>query len=170
MPSGGASRVWDMSASWSRTRRQHCGVVERQNLDAVVWDVRMEGTNGFELLDRVKRTHPALPFVVSTRRAHVAKARALGVPRANRTRVNEELYIALIALTCAIYPRNLRRFVPDGCPVQGRCSQRALHHRVACPSFLVIALPSGSGCGRRRARAQRKDLTRSLGPSEQTAA
>ncbi len=42
------------------------GIVERQSLDAVVCDVRMDGMNGFELLDRVKRTHPALPFVVIT--------------------------------------------------------------------------------------------------------
>jgi two-component system response regulator HydG len=42
------------------------GVVERQNLDAVVCDVRMEGMNGLELLDRVKRTHPELPFVIIT--------------------------------------------------------------------------------------------------------
>ena len=42
------------------------GIVERQTLDAVICDVRMDGMNGFELLDRVKRTHPALPFVVIT--------------------------------------------------------------------------------------------------------
>ncbi len=42
------------------------GIVERQSLDAVICDVRMDGMNGFELLDRVKRTHPALPFVVIT--------------------------------------------------------------------------------------------------------
>jgi two-component system response regulator HydG len=42
------------------------GVVERVNVDAVICDVRMEGMNGFELLDRVKRTHPGLPVVVIT--------------------------------------------------------------------------------------------------------
>jgi len=42
------------------------GVVERLNVDAVICDVRMEGMNGFELLDRVKRTHPGLPVVVIT--------------------------------------------------------------------------------------------------------
>jgi len=42
------------------------GILERQSLDAVICDVRMDGMNGFELLDRVKRTHPALPFVVIT--------------------------------------------------------------------------------------------------------
>src|SRR5579864_8155303 len=41
-------------------------VVERVNVDAVICDVRMDGMNGLELLDRVKRTHPALPFVVMT--------------------------------------------------------------------------------------------------------
>jgi len=42
------------------------GVVERLNVDAVVCDVRMDGMSGFDLLDRVKRTHPALPVVVIT--------------------------------------------------------------------------------------------------------
>ncbi len=42
------------------------GIVERQSLDAVICDVRMDGMNGFELLDRVKRTHPGLPFVFMT--------------------------------------------------------------------------------------------------------
>jgi two-component system, NtrC family, response regulator HydG len=42
------------------------GVVERLSVDAVICDVRMEGMNGFELLDRVKRAHPALPVVVIT--------------------------------------------------------------------------------------------------------
>ncbi len=42
------------------------GIVERQNVDAVICDVRMDGMNGFELLDRVKRTHPTLPVVVIT--------------------------------------------------------------------------------------------------------
>jgi two-component system response regulator HydG len=41
-------------------------VIERSNLDAVICDVRMEGMSGLELLDRVKRTHPALPVVVVT--------------------------------------------------------------------------------------------------------
>ena len=42
------------------------GFVERSNLDAIICDVRMEGMSGLELLDRVKRTHPALPVVVVT--------------------------------------------------------------------------------------------------------
>jgi two-component system response regulator HydG len=41
-------------------------IVQRVNLDAVICDVRMEGMSGLELLDQVKRTHPALPFVVIT--------------------------------------------------------------------------------------------------------
>jgi two-component system response regulator HydG len=41
-------------------------LVELSSIDAVVCDVRMEGMNGFELHDRVKRTHPALPFVFIT--------------------------------------------------------------------------------------------------------
>ncbi len=42
------------------------GLVERLNLDAVICDVRMGGMSGLDLLDRVKRTHPALPFVIIT--------------------------------------------------------------------------------------------------------
>jgi two-component system response regulator HydG len=41
-------------------------VVEHSSVDAVICDVRMSGMNGLELLDRVKRTHPAVPFVVIT--------------------------------------------------------------------------------------------------------
>jgi two-component system response regulator HydG len=41
-------------------------LIEQQAFDAVVSDVVMEGMNGLELLDRVKRTHPSLPFVVIT--------------------------------------------------------------------------------------------------------
>jgi two-component system response regulator HydG len=41
-------------------------VVEKVRLDAVICDVRMHGMDGLELLERVKRTHPGLPFVVMT--------------------------------------------------------------------------------------------------------
>jgi two-component system response regulator HydG len=41
-------------------------IVERQTFDVVVSDVRMDGMDGLELLDCVKRSHPALPFVVIT--------------------------------------------------------------------------------------------------------
>ena len=44
------------------------GLVERVSLDAVICDVRMNGMSGLDLLDRVKRTHPALPFVIITGR------------------------------------------------------------------------------------------------------
>lgn len=42
------------------------GLVERVDLDAVVCDVRMNGMSGLDLLDRVKSTHPTLPFVIIT--------------------------------------------------------------------------------------------------------
>jgi two-component system response regulator HydG len=41
-------------------------IVHRQTLDVVVCDVVMDGMSGLELLDRVKQTHPALPFIVIT--------------------------------------------------------------------------------------------------------
>jgi two-component system, NtrC family, response regulator HydG len=41
-------------------------LVERVSLDAVICDVRMHGMSGLDLLDRVKRTHPTLPFVLIT--------------------------------------------------------------------------------------------------------
>ncbi len=41
-------------------------IVEAQTFDVVVSDVRMEGVDGLELLDRVKASHPALPFIIIT--------------------------------------------------------------------------------------------------------
>jgi two-component system response regulator HydG len=41
-------------------------IVERQPFDVVISDVRMAGMDGLELLDRVKRNHPALPFILIT--------------------------------------------------------------------------------------------------------
>jgi two-component system response regulator HydG len=41
-------------------------IVERQTFDVVVCDIVMNGMSGLELLDRVKRTHPAVPFIVIT--------------------------------------------------------------------------------------------------------
>ncbi len=41
-------------------------IVERMSCDVVISDVRMGGMNGLELLDRVKQSHPALPFIVIT--------------------------------------------------------------------------------------------------------
>jgi two-component system response regulator HydG len=51
------------------------GLVRRLELDAVICDVKMEGMTGLDLLDRVKRTHPTLPFVVIT-------GRGSGIPEA----------------------------------------------------------------------------------------
>src|ERR1700722_127580 len=41
-------------------------IVDHQTFDVVICDVRMEGMSGLELLERLKRTHPALPFIVIT--------------------------------------------------------------------------------------------------------
>ena len=55
--------------------RTALGLVGRLELDAVICDVKMEGMSGLDLLDRVKRTHPTLPFVVIT-------GRGSGIPEA----------------------------------------------------------------------------------------
>jgi two-component system response regulator HydG len=49
-------------------------VVERHPLDVVVCDVVMEGMSGLELLERVKRTHPALPFILITAASGIHQA------------------------------------------------------------------------------------------------
>src|SRR3984957_14029792 len=49
-------------------------IVERQTFDVVISDVRMAGMNGLELLDRVKRTHPALPFIIITAAGAIPQA------------------------------------------------------------------------------------------------
>jgi two-component system response regulator HydG len=41
-------------------------IVERQTFDAVICDVVMDGMSGLELLDLVRRSHPALPVIVIT--------------------------------------------------------------------------------------------------------
>jgi two-component system response regulator HydG len=41
-------------------------IVRRQTFDAIISDVVMEGMSGLELLDEVKQSHPALPFIVMT--------------------------------------------------------------------------------------------------------
>src|SRR5579863_9004225 len=41
-------------------------LIDRQTFDAVVSDVLMDGMNGLELLDRVRVTHPKLPFIAIT--------------------------------------------------------------------------------------------------------
>jgi two-component system response regulator HydG len=40
--------------------------IDRRPFDVVICDVRMEGMNGLELLDRVKRIRPSLPFIIIT--------------------------------------------------------------------------------------------------------
>jgi two-component system response regulator HydG len=49
-------------------------VVDRQTFDVVVCDVVMEGMSGLELLDRFKRTHPALPVILITGQGGVRQA------------------------------------------------------------------------------------------------
>ncbi len=41
-------------------------ILGRQTFDVIICDVRMEGMSGLELLDRVKRIRPSLPFIVIT--------------------------------------------------------------------------------------------------------
>src|SRR6185437_12320750 len=48
--------------------------VDDMSCDVVVSDVLMEGMSGLELLDLVKRSHPALPFVLVTGRGGVSQA------------------------------------------------------------------------------------------------
>jgi two-component system, NtrC family, response regulator HydG len=49
-------------------------IVDHQTFDVVVCDVRMEGMSGLELLERLKRTHPALPFIVITGAGDIQQA------------------------------------------------------------------------------------------------
>ncbi len=48
--------------------------VARQTFDVVIGDVRMEGMNGLQLLDRVRLSHPALPFIIITGSSGVPQA------------------------------------------------------------------------------------------------
>ncbi len=49
-------------------------IVERQTFDVVICDVVMNGMSGLELLDRVKVTHPAVPFIVITGAGGISQA------------------------------------------------------------------------------------------------
>src|ERR1700722_18449697 len=49
-------------------------IVERKTVDVVISDVIMDGMSGLELLDRVRRTHPAVRFVVITGAGDVPQA------------------------------------------------------------------------------------------------
>lgn len=49
-------------------------MVDRQTPDIVISDVRMKGMNGLELLDRVRQSHPALPFIVITAAGGIQQA------------------------------------------------------------------------------------------------
>jgi two-component system response regulator HydG len=49
-------------------------IVEDQTFDVVVCDVVMDGMSGLDLLDRLRRTHPALPFIVITGNGDIPQA------------------------------------------------------------------------------------------------
>jgi len=60
-------------------------VVDRETFDVVISDVVMDGMSGLALLDRLKRTHPALPVVVITAAGGVCELhRARGRARCRR--------------------------------------------------------------------------------------
>jgi two-component system response regulator HydG len=49
-------------------------IINHRTFDVVVCDVRMDGMSGLELLDQLKKTHPALPFIVITGAGGVQQA------------------------------------------------------------------------------------------------
>jgi two-component system, NtrC family, response regulator HydG len=49
-------------------------IVDVKTFDVVICDIRMEGMTGLELLDRLRRTHPALPFIVITGAGDIPQA------------------------------------------------------------------------------------------------
>ncbi len=49
-------------------------IVDRQAFDVVICDIVMDGMSGLDLLDRVKRSHPALPFIAITGVGGVSQA------------------------------------------------------------------------------------------------
>src|ERR1700685_232075 len=49
-------------------------IADVQASEAYICDVLMEGMSGLELLDRLRRSHPALPFIVITAQGGVHQA------------------------------------------------------------------------------------------------
>jgi two-component system response regulator HydG len=49
-------------------------IVDVRTFDVVICDIRMEGMSGLDLLDRLRRTHPALPFILITGAGGVPQA------------------------------------------------------------------------------------------------
>jgi two-component system response regulator HydG len=49
-------------------------IIKNQTFDAVLCDVRMDGMSGLELLEHLKRSHPAVPFIVITGAGGVQEA------------------------------------------------------------------------------------------------
>jgi CheY-like chemotaxis protein len=47
---------------------------DRQAFDVVICDVLMEGMNGLQLLDRIRKNHPTIPFIVITGKGGVSQA------------------------------------------------------------------------------------------------
>jgi len=66
----GEGHVCEMASDASSALR----LVDQQTFDAVVSDIRMEGMDGLELLDRIKLNHPALPVVLITAAGGVNQA------------------------------------------------------------------------------------------------
>ena len=50
------------------------GLTDRQTFDVIISDIRMPGMSGLDLLDRFKRSHPALPFIAITGAGGVQQA------------------------------------------------------------------------------------------------
>ena len=66
----GEGHICEMAPDASSALR----LVDQQTFDAVVSDIRMEGMDGLELLDRIKLSHPALPVVLITAAGGVNQA------------------------------------------------------------------------------------------------
>src|ERR1017187_4330217 len=66
----GEGHICEMAPDASSALR----LADKQTFDAVVSDIRMEGMDGLELLDRIKLSHPALPLVLITAAVGVNQA------------------------------------------------------------------------------------------------